>query len=124
MTSSLLDLLAVLDAQLEQHAAAGRVAGDHRRAGRRVGIAARDQRRPVGRMPSWALLVCRLGAIHSTRAATTNRTATPVAPHLNFSRSRHREFVPISPPDRSVQPSERRRGVTLPLATPMIEKVR
>src|ERR1700722_16020403 len=33
---------------------------------------------------SWALLVCRLGAIHNTRAAMTAATATPVAPHVNF----------------------------------------
>src|SRR5438045_1450383 len=35
-------------------------------------------------MPSWALLVCRLGAIHMVRATMTTRSATPVALHLNF----------------------------------------
>src|SRR5258708_28925702 len=35
-------------------------------------------------MPSWALLVCRLGVIHMVRATMTTRSATPVALHLNF----------------------------------------
>src|SRR3954447_4838941 len=59
-------------------------------------------------MPSCALLVCRVGAIPSASAATTNRIATPVAPHLNFSRRAMRlrfQFTPAL----SSRPSEGRR---------------
>src|SRR6185503_18808795 len=48
-------------------------------------------------MPSWALEVCRLGAIHSARAATMNSAATPVAPHLNFSRRAMRSLFQSTP---------------------------
>src|SRR5215831_12859946 len=39
---------------------------------------------PSLRVPSWALLVWRLGVIHKASAAMTTRIAAPVAPHLNF----------------------------------------
>jgi hypothetical protein len=39
---------------------------------------------PFALMASCALLVCRLGAIQSARAAMTATTATPTALHLNF----------------------------------------
>src|SRR5215475_13928800 len=64
---------------------------------------------PSLRVPSWALLVWRLGVIHNASAAMASKIAAPVAPHLNFFaraivNSTKKPFRQHSPA------SERRRG--------------
>src|SRR6188508_1164682 len=59
-------------------------------------------------MASCALLVWRAGATQSASAATMKRIATPVAPHLNFSRRAMRVYPIHRQPVRQLSEGRRR----------------
>ena len=84
MTSSRLTFWPSLTRNSDSTLPPAGVAGDHRRACRRVSVATwKSTARAAGRRPGRCWFGA-AGVTHSTRAAMTKSIATPVAPHLNF----------------------------------------